>query len=253
MYYHGAAAATLEGGRLDLRAKKTAAPLIANLLWVPEQQVLGGRFGLSVSIPYASFTRLSAASDTLGRRIATSGWGLGDVSLKAQLGWTGQDGFSHTVSASMWFPTGRYDTGFAPNAGKNHYGVNLAWGFTKIWSDPGIELSAQIGLTGELKNSATKYGNGLGANLDGAIGKVFKNGFTVGIAGFYYRQISNDSGPGALLGTFHGQVAGLGPAVSYNTVIFDRPFSFALRHYWEFEVRNRFKGQITTASITTRF
>jgi len=75
----------------------------------------------------------------------------------------------------------------------------------------------------------------------------------VGAAAFYYKQISDDKGAGAILGALRSQDAGLGPAVAYSTLIGGRPFSFSLRHYWEFETRYRFKGQITTASITTRF
>ncbi|MDX8530832.1 transporter [Mesorhizobium sp. VK25A] len=253
LYYDGHAAASLEGGTLDLNAQKTAAPFIANLLWVPDREVLDGRLGLSVSLPYASYTRLRAGSNALGQNVETSGWGLGDISLKAQLGWSNENNFSNTVSATVWLPTGRYDSGFAPNAGKNHYGVNVSWGFTKIWKDPGIELSASFGLTGEFENTATDYRNGLGLNAEAAVGKVFDNGLTLGAAGFIFKQITDDKGSGATLGAFRGQDFGAGPALSYSTLIGGRPFSFAIRHYWEFDVENRFDGQITTAAITTRF
>lgn len=253
MYYNGYADASLEGGRLDLNAQKTAAPFIANLLWVSDQQVLDGRLGLSVSLPYASYTRLRAGSSALGQNVETSGWGIGDISLKAQLGWNNDNGLSNIVSTTVWLPTGRYDTGFAPNAGKNHYAINVSWGFTKIWKDPGVELSASFGLTGESENPATDYRNGLGMNIDAAIGKVFDNGLTIGAAGFVYKQLINDKGDGAMLGAFRGQAFGAGPALSYSTIIGGRPFSFAARHYWEFDVENRFDGQVTTASITTRF
>lgn len=253
IYYDGFANASIEGGRIDINAQKTALPLIANILWVPETEVLNGRLGLSFSLPYASYTKLQAGSNALGQNVKTSGWGLGDLSVKVQLGWNYDNGFAHTVSTTFWFPTGRYDTGFSPNAGKNHYGVNLSWGMTKIWSDPGIELSATFGLTAEAKNTATDYRNGIGLNVEGAVGKIFENGLTLGAAGFIYKQITDDKGDGAALGPFRGQTLGLGPALSYSTVVNGRPLSFALRHYWEFDVENRFDGQITAASITTRF
>jgi hypothetical protein len=253
MYYDGYAAASVDGGTIDLNARKTASPFIANLTWVPEQEILNARLGLTVSVPYASYTRLRAGSNALGQNVETSGWGMGDITLKGQLGWSNENGFSHTLSTTLWLPTGRYDTGFAPNAGKNHLGVNVSWGFTKIWKDPGIELSASFGVTGEFKNSASDYRNGVGLNLDAAIGKVFDNGLTLGVAGFAYKQVSDDTGSGASLGAFKGQNFGIGPALSYSTAINGRPYSFALRHYWEFGVENRFDGHLTMASITARF
>jgi hypothetical protein len=251
LYYDGRISATLEGGRLDLNARKTAFPTLVNLLWVLPVDVMGGRLGISGTMPFASFTRLGVEVPGLGQA-AVRGWGIGDASVKAQLGWTHGE-FSHTVSTSAWFPTGRYDTGFAANAGKNHVGFNLTWGFTQIWKDPGIELSAALGVTSEMENHATHYRNGTALNLDAAIGKVFANGLTVGVAGYAYSQISADKGRGATLGSFRGQTLGLGPAVAYSTLLGGRPVSFAVRHYREFAVENRFRGHMTTLTATTRF
>jgi hypothetical protein len=77
---------------------------------------------------------------------------------------------------------------------------------TKIWSDPGIEFSATFGLTAETKNTATEYRNGVGLNIEGAVGKIFDNGLTLGAAGLIYKQITDDKGEGATLGPFRGQI-----------------------------------------------
>ncbi len=251
LYYNGRADVAPQGARIDLNARKTAIPTLVNMLWVLPVEVLGGRLGLSGTLPFASFTRLEAEEPRLGRA-TVSGWGIGDASIKAQLGWT-HGTFSHTVSTSAWFPTGRYDPGFAPNAGKNHGGFNLTWGFTQIWKEPGIELSSALGVTSELKNRTTDYRNGTALNLDAAIGKIFSNGITVGVAGYAYQQVSDDKGRGATLGAFKGKALGLGPALSYSTLVNGRPLSFAIRHYREFAVAHRFTGHMTTMTATTRF
>lgn len=252
LFYDGKIARTLEGGRLDVDARKTAAPFAVNLLWVLPDKVLDGRVGLSATLPYLSFTKISAGSNALGRRISVEGWGTGDATLKAQIGWTHGD-FSHTLSAQMWVPTGRYDTGFAPNSGKNHVGFNLSWGFTQKWAEPGIELSSAVGITTELENPATKYKNGTAISLDAALGKYFSNGLTVGVAAYAYKQLTRDSGRGATLGPFKGQAFGIGPALGYSFVVDQRPVSIAFRHYREFAVENRFKGHVSTLTVTTRF
>lgn len=252
LYYDGKIARTVEGGRVDVNARKIAAPFAANLLWVLPDKVWGGNLGFSVTMPYASFTRLTASSGALGRSAAVEGWGLGDATFKAQIGWT-HGSFAHTLSGQVWAPTGRYDTGFEPNAGKNHVGFNLAWGFTQKWAGPGIELSASTGITSELRNQATRYRNGTTLNLDAALGKYFSNGLTLGVAAYAFKQIARDSGSGATLGSFRGQAFGVGPALSYSFLVDKRPVSIALRHYQEFAVENRFKGHMSSLTVTTRF
>jgi len=251
LVYDGQIGVAPEGGALRVNARKSVFVALGNLLWVVPAEVLGGRLGISATLPYANFTRLGVSVPALGST-AVEGWGIGDLSLKAQLGWAHGD-FAHTISLTGWLPTGRYDTGLAPNAGKNHAGANVAWAFTQIWKEIGVEASASLGITAELENTATRYRNGVALNLDAAIGKIVAPGLTLGAAGYISKQISDDKGAGAALGAFRGQAFGLGPAVSYSTVIGQRPLSFALRHYQEFGVKNRFEGHMTTLTMTTRF
>jgi hypothetical protein len=255
LVYDGKVSAVLEGGLVSANARKTAVVSALNVLWVPTFDVAGGRFGISASVPYAAYTKLQASAAVAGNPVANKtvdGWGIGDISLKAQLGWTVGE-FSHTFSASLWTPTGRYDTGFFPATGKNHYGFDVGWGFTQLWKDAGIELSGAIGITSELANPATKYRNGVVLHVEGALGKKFDNGLLLGVAGYAYQQISDDSGTGATLGPLRGRTYGVGPAISYSFLAGSVPTSLSLRHYQEFSVENRFKGHLTTGSMTLKF
>ncbi len=255
LFYDGKAGASLEGGVVSLRAQKTAFVSLLNVLWVPEFNIAGGRVGFSSTLPYAAYTKLQAGAAFGGVNIVnarTDGWGVGDVSFKGQLGWTLGE-FSHTAYASIWVPTGRYNTGFFPSTGKNHYGFDFGWGFTQFWKSAGIELSAAAGIAAELQNPTSRYRNGTALHLDAALGKKFDNGLMIGVAGYAYQQISDDSGPGATLGPFRGRVFGVGPAASYGFLFGKTPVSLNVRHYQEFGVENRFKGHMTTGSITAKF
>jgi hypothetical protein len=255
LVYDAKVSTILGGGLVTANARKTAVVSALNVLWVPTFDVAGGRFGISASIPYAANTRLQASAGVAGNTVAAKtvdGWGIGDISFKAQLGWTHGE-FSHTVYASMWTPTGRYETGFFPATGKNHYGFDVGWGFTQVWKEAGIELSGVIGITTELANPATKYRNGAVLHLEGALGKKFDNGLMLGVAGYAYQQISDDSGTGATLGPLRGRTYGVGPALSYSFLAGSVPTSLSLRHYQEFSVENRFKGTLTTGSATFKF
>jgi hypothetical protein len=255
LVYDGKVSANLGGGLISANARKTAFVSALNLLLVPQSEVLGGRVGFSMSIPYAAFTRLEAKAAVGGAPIAAAtkdGWGIGDMSFKAQIGWTHGE-FSHTAYVSMWIPTGKYETGFFPATGKNHAGFDVGWGFTQFWKDAGIELSGAVGVTMELENAATRYRNGSVLHVEGALGKKFDNGLLIGVAGYAYQQLGKDSGAGATLGPLKGRAFGLGPAVSYSFLAGGVPTSLALRHYQEFNVENRFKGHLTTGTVTVKF
>jgi hypothetical protein len=255
LVYDGKVSALLEGGQVSANARKTAFVSALNLLVVPNFEIAGGRIGLSVSVPYAAYTKLQAGVAIGGAPVLNKtkdGWGLGDVSFKAQIGWTMGE-FSHTAYVAGWAPTGRYETGFFPATGKNHVGFDVGWGFTQIWKEAGIELSGAVGLVFELENPATKYRNGTALHIEGALGKKFDNGLTIGVAGYAYQQLGKDSGIGATLGPLKGRTYGVGPALSYSFLSGTVPTSLSIRHYQEFSVENRFKGHLTTGTATFKF
>jgi hypothetical protein len=255
LVYDGKVSALLEGGQVSANARKTAFVSALNLLVVPSFEIAGGRIGLSASIPYAAYTRLQAGVSIGGTSVLNKtkdGWGLGDVSVKAQIGWTIGE-FSHTAYVAAWAPTGRYETGFFPATGKNHVGFDVGWGFTHIWKEAGIELSGAVGLAFELENPATRYRNGTSLHIEGALGKKFDNGLMIGVAGYAYQQLGKDSGVGATLGPLKGRTYGIGPALSYSFLSGTVPTSLSIRHYQEFDVENRFKGHLTTGTATFKF
>ena len=253
IYYDGNVGAVVAGGLVDLNVRKKAFASVANLLHVWPGGIAGGRFGVSASLPFASYANLTAtAAGAVTGNLQTDGWGIGDLSLKAQNGWS-HGSFSHTVSVTMWAPTGRYDTGFSPNAGKNHVGFDFGWAFTQIWANPGIELSMSLGYSVELENPATSYRNGDTFHLEAALGYKTHSGWTLGAASYLIYQVTGDSGSGALLGPFRREVYAAGPALSYSGVIAGKAFNLTARHYWEFDARNTFEGHISFVTGTVKF
>jgi hypothetical protein len=75
----------------------------------------------------------------------------------------------------------------------------------------------------------------------------------LGVVGYDYRQVTGDSGPGAILGQFKSRVDAIGPALNYTTTIGKTPVIFDLRHYEEFNAKHRFEGNQTIGSVIVRF
>jgi hypothetical protein len=62
----------------------------------------------------------------------------------------------------------------------------------------------------------------------------------VGIAGYFFQQITDDSGPGAKLGGFRGQAVGIGPQIGFVIPMSDGYQGYLnIRGYKDLEVENR--------------
>jgi hypothetical protein len=75
----------------------------------------------------------------------------------------------------------------------------------------------------------------------------------LGVVGYDYRQLTGDSGSGAVLGPMKGRVDAIGPGISYTTLIEGMPVIVNARHYDEYSVVKRWDGGLTIISATVRF
>lgn len=251
-HYTGDITLYVDGGKIIANAR--AKPTIIGFagLWVPETKVLGGNFGLSVRSSENYAWAHGSVRGLIDLDETVQGSGFGDTVARAQLGWDSGN-WSNSLFLTGWFPTGRYERGFKPNTGKNIYGINLGWGVTYTAPRANLEFDSAIGITFSARNPATDYKNGDDFAWEWAMGKRFQNGLKVGVAGYFYQQVTADSGSGAKLGPFKGRVAALGPQIVYETMLMGRPTVFNFRNYQEFDAVNRFEGNLTTFMTTMRF
>jgi hypothetical protein len=99
-----------------------------------------------------------------------------------------------------------------------------------------------VGVTFNGENPATDYKTGTEFHLEGAITQNFSPAFSLGLVGYYYNQLSGDSGSGARLGDFEGEVAAIGGTLGYNFKVGPLPVSTRLKYYHEFAAENRLEG-----------
>ena len=91
-------------------------------------------------------------------------------------------------------------------------------------------------------NQATDYTTGNEFHVEWAATKMLTTQLSVGLVGYYYDQITGDSGPGARLGLFEGRVIAVGGTVAYNFQLGATPISTRLKVYREFDAENRLEG-----------
>ena len=73
-------------------------------------------------------------------------------------------------------------------------------------------------------------------------GQHFTKWLGVGLAGYFYQQVTGDTGVGDRLGAFQGQSLAIGPCITLNGTIGKHPIGANIRYYDELTVTNRLSG-----------
>jgi hypothetical protein len=217
-------------------------------------EVLGGGFAFGVAVPYV-WLEVEAQAQRIGpggvpgpvfdaRDTAN---GVGDITIYPfMLGWTNLvPDLKLDTRLGIYAPTGDYEVGQLANVGKNYWtfepGIMASWLSSKI----GTEVSLYAGVDFNLENQDMDYTSGTSLHLDLTVAQHLPllGGFVgLGANGFYYDQISGDSGSDALLGDFEGRTIGVGPVFSYVRQIGRTQLLAELKWLPELDTDKRMEG-----------
>jgi hypothetical protein len=229
----------------------SAAINLVQLSWISDLDVIGGRLAVSAVIPFGHVEVRGGGSVQLpdgteiGRNLKDSVTGFGDPVVGAALGWkkrTGDRFRAWSVYSSVFIPLGDYEVGRLANVGSNHWALDVGGAWTMANFSGGREGSAVLGFTFNDKNDDTGYTSGTDMHLELAAKQHLPKNWSFGVVGYWYEQLTADSGGPAFLGDFKGRVFGLGPELSYQATLGGLPVGFDLRWYHEFGAENRVEG-----------
>ena len=252
VYYHASqdANGTKEfpiGGRIAAGVDVRSDLLLASPTYAFREPVLGGQLALSVTALLgdirvsADATLAGPGGNALTRSESDSTTGGGDLFPQATLRWNrGNHNFMAYAMADV--PVGAYEEGRLANIGLNHWAIDGGGGYTYLDEKTGREFSIAAGMTHNFENPATDYRNGVDFHLGWGLSQFLSPKLQAGLAGYWYQQITGDSGAGAVLGPFKSRVGGIGPQVGYLFNADGRQWYVNLKGYWEFEARNRPSG-----------
>jgi hypothetical protein len=99
-----------------------------------------------------------------------------------------------------------------------------------------------LGFTYNFENPDTDYKNGIDSHLDWAASQFLSQQWHIGLAGYFYYQLTGDSGTGARLGGYKSRVIGVGPEVGYFFKVGDQNWYANLKGFYEFDAANRPEG-----------
>jgi hypothetical protein len=236
------------GGNVVAGLDATIVADFASTLWVPSTNVLGGTLAIGGIMPVgAPMVKVNAIiTGPLGNEFDVSRRDsqiiAGDPVVTAALGW--KAGNTHIQASTLVnIPVGHYRENQLANLAFHRWIIDGSLAVT--WKDEtsGWDLSAKGGVSFNGKNDFTDYDSGNELHLEAAVEKSFSKSFSAGLQGYYLNQISGDSGEGAKLGPFKGEVFGAGATAAWHTILGRSPATIRGRFMKEFEATNRLEGE----------
>ncbi|WP_082554673.1 SphA family protein [Caulobacter sp. Root1455] len=227
----------------------------ATVLWVPTTDLHGVTVGLGAALPVGNVD-VDADVFLTGPRGAQVGGGVGDSATvigdpiaTAMLGWS-KGNVHYQVSTMLNVPIGDYRKDELANLAFHRWALDSS--FAVSWHDPksGWDVSGKAGLTLNGENPHTDYTTGTEMHLEAAIEKTFSPRWSAGLQSYYFKQVSTDRGPGAVLGPFQGEVTGVGATAAYTFKIGHMPATLRARAFTEFNATNRMEGDSFWLGLT---
>lgn len=243
----GANRALPNGGLLVADVSAQSWLNLPTLIWVTPAKILNGDLAFSVTTSFgeprinANLLVNSPRFGPIGRNVTDSEFNMSDIFINSFVGWHAGN-FHWQLGVGGIIPSGSYVLGQLSNASLNRPAVDLFGSLT--WLDPttGVDLSAAAGFTLNRPNTATDYRTGNEFHLEWAASKSLTKEISIGLVGYYYQQLTDDTGSGAALGPFRGRVVALGGTIGYTFEVGKLPISTCIKAFRELDVQNRLEG-----------
>jgi hypothetical protein len=167
--------------------------------------------------------------------------GFGDLYPQAIVRWN-NGVHNWMVYGTGDIPVGDYSSTNLANTGIGHGAADAGGGYTYFDEKLGHEFSAVSGFTYNLINPSTNYRNGIDWHLDWGASQFVSKTVFIGAVGYFYEQVSPDSGCHPQLCPFESGVIGVGPQMGVIMPIGDVQLYANVKAYGEFDAHNRPSG-----------
>jgi len=248
-------------GQIAANVDAESSAFAVTVLWAPDWD-LGDKwtYAMTATIPWVDIKVSADVSDTSGGpsiRRSDEEKALGDIVLiPLMLRYKVDPDFNIDTRVSIYAPTGSYEVGQLANTGKNFWTIEPTVALMYFGQTNGREASVFFGADFNLENGDTNYRSGIQAHIDGTLAQHFPlwQGLAgIGFSGYWYQQISGDSGSGASLGSFKARAHGLGPVLSFIKKAGSTNISAELKWLKEFGNKNRLEGDTLWLKVVASF
>lgn len=213
-----------------------------------ETPVLGGLYTVAALVPFGRADLSASLIGPGGGKIDRSGdrFDPSDIAVvPLQLNWN-TGAFSWEVSHAIIAPTGGYDPDRAINLGRNYWSFDTAAAVTWYGPDAGREVSIAPGIMLNTENPDTDYRTGTEFHMDFTATQFLSPTFAFGLRGYWYQQVTGDSGTGAKLGDFKSESIGLGEGFLWTPAFAEGRLSILGKWMRDVHAENRFESDYLT-------
>jgi len=250
-YYNGGAQGGKDfvvGGKVVAGLNAQVAADFLTVLWVPTTNTLGGAtFAVGGALPvgdpmvHVSAVVTGPGGNTISLASSDSAFVVGDPLATAALGWKTGD-LHIQLSTIINIPIGDYREGALANLAFHRWAEDGSLAATWHNDKSGWDLSGKAGFTFNGTNTDTDYKTGTEFHIEGSLEKALSPQWSLGAQAYYFHQVTPDSGSGARLGAFEGEVTGVGGTAAYHLKLGKMPATLRLSGFDEFEATNRLQG-----------
>jgi len=254
-YQSGDAGFTVLEGRIETNLDVSTFLNLSALTYTFEQSVLGGTYTIGALIPFGHADLDATITGPLGgqTRIDEDAFNISDIALiPFQMNWAAGL-WSFKVAEIIVAPTGVYAPGEVVNLGRNYWSFDTVGAITWFNQKTGTEVSVAPGIMVNTENSKTNYRTGTEFHLDFTVNQFLLPSFALGIKGYYYQQITGDSGAGALLGNFKSDSFGAGPGFAWIPEFGGGKLTVLGKWLRDFTAEKRFESDYFTLTAAWKF
>lgn len=244
----------VRGGSVVGGLNASADAIVQGLTYTFATPVLGGQAAVTVlGVPGHVDAGIDATltgprGNTISGARTDNRTTFADVFYQGSLKWN-QGVHNEMVYVTGNIPSGTYDHARLANLSFGFVAVDAGAGYTYFDPKTGHELSIVGGLTYSFTNPDLQYQNGIDFHVDWAASQFVSKNVQIGLAGYFFQQLTGDSGSGAKLGDFRGRVAGIGPQIGFLFPVGNEHQGYLnLKAYKDFAAENRPEGY--TAWVT---
>jgi len=245
VYYHADQLKDNAGDTLPIDFDVQVYALVPRLIWVTPYQVLGADYFTDISVPFIR-TDLSIGA----AKIDAEKTGMGDICVEPLgLAWHGAR-YDAALAAGVYLPVGEYDKNDPASPGKDMWttmgtaGATLYADDAKTWS---ASILARYEIHSQQKDEHVTPGDDF--HFEWGLGKTLNKTLDVGLTGYCYWQVTDNSGKAAMPGK--SRVYAAGPEV--NLFMPSILTFLSGRVLWEFGAENNTEGMLGAITLTKIF
>jgi hypothetical protein len=253
LFYAADADQAVLQGRLNTELDAAAFYNMSTAMYVFEKPVLGGQFAMGATLPLGYADLKSQLVGPPSMAVDDSATGLGDGSLLPASFYWNDGNWSFNLYELVVVPTGEYDVNDNVNVGRNYWSFDTVFAVTNLNMKTGRDFSLVTGYMINTENDATDYKTGQELHVDAVFNQFLSEAFALGLHGYYYQQVTGDSGSGAILGDFEGESYGIGPSFLWMPESGDGKFSVTGTWLHDLHATDRMEGDYAAITLAWQF